>query len=311
VDRSQALLHVATPDPRVGAVVLTYNRVDTVLQTVRQLRALPERPTVVVVDNGSSDGTPERLRKLFPEVRCITLHGNPGAAGRNAGAIACERPYLAFCDDDACWEPGAMGRAANALEQYPHLAAVAGRVLVGPDGRTDPLSEQLAASPLISSVPLPGPAILGFLAGCVMIRRSAFLQVGGYEQRFFIGGEEELLALDLARAGWSLAYLEDVTIRHAPSPASRDNHRRRWTQERNRLWVFWMRRPARHALAETARVARHATRDVVARRAVVEAVRGLPWALRRRRVVPPAVERQIRQLERRRSDADRHEVQRS
>ena len=71
-----------TGDARVGVSILTYNRADEVSRTVERMLALPERPPIVVVDNGSTDGTPELLGRRFPELRCLTAPGNPGAAGR-------------------------------------------------------------------------------------------------------------------------------------------------------------------------------------------------------------------------------------
>jgi GT2 family glycosyltransferase len=283
-------------DARVGVSILTHNRVDEVCRTVARMLALPERPRVVVVDNGSTDGTAATLRARFPEVRCLVLQGNLGAAGRNAGIAALETPYVALCDDDTWWEPGSLARAAALLDAYPRLAVLTGRVLVGPENRLDPTCQEMADSPIRGAGPLPGPALVGFLAGASMIRRSAFLQVGGFEPRFFIGGEEELLTLDLLSAGWELAYVEDVVVHHHPSEASRDMSRRRATVARNHLWVAWMRYPWRWAVRSTARTAWAARRDPAKRAGLRAALPGLPWALRRRRAVPAEVQRRLRQL---------------
>ncbi len=283
-------------DPRVGVSILTYNRVDEVSRTVERMLALPERPRVVVVDNGSTDGTPDILRRRFPGVRCLTLSGNPGAAGRNAGVAALDTPYVALCDDDTWWEPGSLRRAADLLDQYARLALIAGRVLIGSENRLDPICRVMEASPIRAGVALPGPALLGFLACAAMVRRSAYLQVGGFERRFFIGGEEELLALDLVAAGWELAYVDDVVVHHHPSSSSRDPAGRQRVMTRNHLWVAWMRHPPVWALRCTAHVVWEARRSGPARAALGEALRGLPWALARRRVVPPAIQRRLGQL---------------
>ena len=65
---------------------------------------------------------------------------------------------------------------------------------------------------------MPEPLVLGFLAGASVVRRHAVLDVGGFEPRFFLGGEEQLLAIDLRAAGWCLAYVDDVVVHHHPSP---------------------------------------------------------------------------------------------
>jgi GT2 family glycosyltransferase len=258
--------------------------------------SLRELPRIVVVDNGSTDGTPVALGRRFPSVRCLALSGNPGASGRNAGVAALDTPYAALCDDDTWWQPGSLRLAAILLDGHPRLAAVAGRVLVGPDNRLDPVCREMATSPIQVDTPLPGPALLGFLACAVVVRRSALLEVGGFEKRFFIGGEEELLILDLLAAGWELCYVADLVIHHHPSEASRDPAGRQRVMVRNHLWVACMRYPWPSALKAPADAARAALIDQPSRAALGEAVRGLPWTLRRRRLVSPEVQRRLRQL---------------
>jgi len=126
-------------------------------------------------------------------------------------------PCVAFCDDDSWWEDGALDLAVEILDHYPEVAALCGRVLLGADCREDPTCAEMARSPL-PSAKLPGPALLGFIACAVVFRRDAYLQDGGYEARFFIGGEEALLTLDLAAAGWRIAYAPQLTVHHHPSP---------------------------------------------------------------------------------------------
>ncbi len=77
----------------------------------------------------------------------------------------------------------------------------------------------MAASPLPERHGIPGRVLLGFMAGAVVVRAEAFRAVGGYDPRFFIGSEEETLAVKLARAGWQMRYLEDLVVRHEPSLA--------------------------------------------------------------------------------------------
>jgi GT2 family glycosyltransferase len=139
---------------------------------------------------------------------------------------------------------------------------------------------------------LPGRPILGFIAGAAVVRRDAFLAAGGFERRMMVGGEETLLAVDLARAGCDLAYVEDVVAHHHPSPA-RDPVRRRAIMRRNALWTAWLRRSPSRAAAHTVRLARDAVRDPASLRALAEAAQAAGWAMRRRRAVPAALDREL------------------
>lgn len=284
-------------DDRVTVVVLTYNREQELLRTVDRLARLPEDPTIIVVDNASSDGTVARIEASYPAVQVLRMNTNMGAAARNAGIRHAATKYVALCDDDTWWTEGSLRAAADVMERHAQVAVVTARVLVGPDQREDPTCRAMAKSSLPRSVDLPGPAILGFLAGASIVRRSAWLEVGGFEPRLFLGGEEALVAYDLAEAGWSMLYLAGATVRHMPS-SHRDTALRRRHLIRNALWIAWMRRPSVSAWRETRRALVRLKTDPVVRNGFLDALRGLPWVWRRRRAISPRVETLIRMLER-------------
>ncbi len=149
---------------------------------------------------------------------------------------------------------------------------------------------------------------MSILAGASVLRCDAFREAGGFSPRLFLGGEEELLAADLAAHGWVLCYLPGATLHHQAS-ALRDPTRRRWLGIRNTLWFTWLRRPPAAALRRTAELAASVPRDTVSASAFAAAAAGLPWVLRERRTVPPSVEASIRLLdEPRRQSAARQYV---
>jgi GT2 family glycosyltransferase len=283
-------------DARVAVVVITHQRRDELLLALSRLRELPEKPHVVVVDNGSTDGTAEAVRAQHPWVELIASPENLGAVGRNIGVARLATPYVAFCDDDTWWEPGSLRAAADVLAAHPRLAVVTARILVEPGGAEDPIVAELRDSPVVGADWLPGPALGSFLAGASVLLRAAFTEVGGFSERLWLGGEEELMAGDLAAAGWELCYLPQLTVHHQASSA-RDPHRRRADGIRNTLWTTWLRRPLRPALRRTLHLLRTVPRDRVTARGLVAAVRGLPWVVRERRVLPPHAEARFAALE--------------
>jgi GT2 family glycosyltransferase len=210
-----------------------------------------------------------------------------GAAARNIGVQQVRTPYVAFCDDDSWWARGSLAMAADILDHYPKVAALCGRVLLGGAGIEDPICADLAASPLPSEG-LPGRALLGFMACAVVFRRQAYLDAGGYEERFFVGGEEELLSLDLAAAGWSIVYAPQLTVHHHPS-SRRDNAARQQIVLRNALWVAWLRLPIASAWQETRRLCGSAPDRRVLLGALSEVLREVPWVWRARKVLPASV----------------------
>ena len=276
-------------------VIATRNRRERLLCTLDRLAELPERPAVVVVDNGSRDGVVTAARRHPIAATVIELGENRGAAARNTGTKAAGSEYVAFSDDDSWWQAGALTRAAALLDGHPTLAVIAARVLVGPQRRLDPTCAVMAASPLDRDDALPGPSVLGFVACAAVVRRSAFLATGGFERRLGIGGEEELLAIDLAARGDRLAYVDDVVAIHEPAHAVRPGRDR--ATLRNSLLVAWLRRPGGDALRRSVGLLeRHRDRRQ-ALLAVLDALRATRWVIGERRAIPPALARELRALD--------------
>jgi GT2 family glycosyltransferase len=278
-----------TENPRVTVVVATMNR----LRALQ--RSLPRHPgPVILVDNGSTDGTVGFVRRHFPRVRVIEAGRNLGAPARNLGVQLAETPYVAFADDDSWWADGSLERAAGLFDAHPRLAVLGARVLVGARERLDPVSEEMRRSPLGTAGDLPGPSVLGFLACGAVVRREAFLEAGGFDDVIFFFGEEERLAVDLAAKGWGLAYVDDVVAHHHPTPP-RDPAARQSLAVRNAVLTAVLRRPwrvvARRSLDAVRRgpAGWHGLRTALPR---------LSRALRERRELPPEVEQASRLLER-------------
>ncbi|PWR07169.1 glycosyl transferase [Micromonospora sicca] len=275
-----------TPDLTI--VVATRNRRD-------QLLALLPRHTapVIVVDNGSDDGTPAAVARALPHVRVVELGRNAGAgAARNVGVALADTPFVAFADDDSYWAPGSLERAGELLRTHPRTALLTGRVLVGRAGRLDPISAGMARAPLGTAPDAPGPTVLGFLACAVVLRRAAYRQVGGFAERLGTYGEEALLAMDLAAAGWHLAYVPELVAHHLPAPTGRDPRARRRIEARNRVLTAALRRPGRVVRAVVAET----WRDPAGRAGLADAARKLGWVLRQRRPLPAAVEADLATL---------------
>jgi Glycosyl transferase family 2 len=240
----------------------------------------------VVVDQGS-----DPVPRLGHRVTVFRPGRNLGACGRNLGVASCDTPYVAFSDDDSWWADGSLAAAADLFDAHPRLGLLAASVCVEPDGRPDPFNDLLAASPLPGGG--PGRPILGFMACASVVRRTAFLEVGGFAANIGVGGEEERVALDLASAGWELRYVADLRAHHAPEPGGRDGRQRRAV--RNGIWTAWQRLPVGLALRSTVGLMRSGDGHE-ALLGGIDALRGLPLALRERRPVTPAVVAQRRLL---------------
>jgi GT2 family glycosyltransferase len=272
----------------VTVVVASRNRRDDLLRTLPRHEA-----PVILVDNGSTDGTVEAVRTAHPQVTVLPLPRNEGAHGRTRGVRAAGTGFVAFADDDSWWAPGDLARAVKVLRAHPRLAVLNARILVGPEERLDPVCAEMADSALGIPDDLPGPSLLGFVACGAIVRTEAFLAVGGFDPVVRFPGEEERVALDLAAAGWGMAYVDEVTVHHHPSPRRDAPARRQAAIWRARVLTGLMRYPA----AELPGLLRRAVQaGEPGRRGLARAVRDVPGALRRRQPAPPAVWAEVRRL---------------
>jgi GT2 family glycosyltransferase len=150
-------------------------------------------------------------------------------------------------------------------------------------------------SPITTPPAFPGKCILGFVACGAIVRKEAFLSAGGFHRYFGVGGEEALLALDMAEKGWLLAYFPDLLAFHEPSPL-RNKTRRKQLVVRNHLWSVWLRRSLRGVFAETSPFIKKAITDGHVRKGVLEALAGLPWILQERKPLRAELEQEVRKL---------------
>src|SRR5262249_52132283 len=120
-----------TAKPLISVVIVTWNRKNDVLETVRAVRSQAyENHQIVVVDNGSNDGTAEALRHADPAVDVVALPRNVGpAAGRTPGTDAAKGEIVFFLDSDASPAPETLGVVADKLIERPDVAGIACKVL--------------------------------------------------------------------------------------------------------------------------------------------------------------------------------------
>jgi GT2 family glycosyltransferase len=274
----------------VTVVVASRNRREELLTTLPRHEA-----PVVLVDNASTDGSVQAVREAHPEVTVIALDRNEGAHARTRGVARAGTPFVAFADDDSWWAPGDLGRAVAIMRAHPRLAVLNARIVVGPEERLDPVCAEMAASALGTPADLPGPALLGFVACGALVRTEAFDAVGGFDPVVRFPGEEERLALDLAAAGWGLAYVDGLTVHHHPSTSRDPDTVRQAGIWRSRVLTALMRYPLRDTAGQLLRVARAGRPGL---RGLAGALPRVGAALRARRVLPQHVMDGVRELAR-------------
>jgi len=219
----------------IDVVVVSYNRRDLLERCLASLRESGRTTRVFVVDNDSSDGSAGLVSDHYPEVELILNDANVGfAAAVNRGVKRGHAPAVLLLNSDAAVETTTLDVLERALEVDPRLAAVGPRI-VGDDGtlelstgRTMSLLNE-AWFKLVKTVGGSQGWLLGWslrrhyasdrdtgslTAACLLIRREAYEDVAGLDERFFLYAEDVDLCRRLRQAGWRLRYVAQATVRH-------------------------------------------------------------------------------------------------
>ncbi|WP_204081787.1 glycosyltransferase family 2 protein [Mycobacterium riyadhense] len=228
-------------------VAVTYSPGPHLERFLASLSLATERPVgVLLADNGSTDGTPEAAVERYPNVRLLPTGGNLGygtAVNRTVAQLGKEGPVgdEAWVDDwvivanpDVQWGPGSIDALLDAAARWPRAGAL-GPLIRDPDGSVYPSARHLPSLVRGSMHAVLGPfwprnpwtatyrqerfepseRSVGWLSGsCLLVRRSAFNQVGGFDERYFMYMEDVDLGDRLGKAGWLSVYVPSAEVLH-------------------------------------------------------------------------------------------------
>ena len=199
---------------------------------------------ILVVDNASSDGSPEMIEEEFPQVRLFRSKTNLGFGAANNVALAeAKGRYFVLLNSDAFFEPGALGLAIRHMDETPDCG-IGGARLVGRDGAMQPsarmfhsiLRDMLVLTGLAAKRPKSRifgafdrtwadpneAAAVDWVPGAFSILRpEAIAKVGMFDPAFFLYYEEVDLCLRIRQAGYTVWYWPDVVVIHVGGESSR------------------------------------------------------------------------------------------
>jgi GT2 family glycosyltransferase len=240
----------------LSIVLVCWNNRDYLDQCLRSLYESGMRHAfdIVVVDNGSTDGTQQMLKERYPEVAIIQNAGNVGLGkASNQGIDATCGRYVLLLNNDTIVNGRSFDTMIEFLERSPKSAAVGGKLL-NPDGTIQAcynhfstLWEELSVATRLGELHRPGyPAVMyaeevqsvdWLGSACLLLRRSALDQVGLLDESFFIYGDEADLQYRLKKAGWEVHYLPQVSTIHFGG-RSMDRWRRRKMVYRGKILFY-------------------------------------------------------------------------
>jgi GT2 family glycosyltransferase len=305
----------------VAAVVLNYDGralLDVIMPSLE--RQTLDDLKVLVVDNGSRDGSADYVRERWPSAELLVLPDNVGvAAALNRGLHATRGfEYVALLNNDLELEPDYLELLVQTLERHPEAGSATGKMLNFHDrerfdGAGDVFMWSSAAThrgygerdegQYDRAEPVFSPC-----AGAAVYRQTAFERVGGFEEDFFAYLEDVDWGLRAQLAGLTARYEPRAVAFHMGGATTQSDRRRYDTlQRRNQIWLVVKDYPAGALLRHGGKVLLHqggwivaAARDGMLRQqlaAVAAALRGLPRMLRKRRAVQRTVRVPLSQLD--------------
>lgn len=238
----------------VSVVLVNFRGTNDTLEAIKYLGEVDwpqERLEIIVVENASGDDSAERLRTEAQHVTLIVSPTNDGfAGGCNKGVAHSSGEYIALLNNDARPDPAWIRAAVARFEESPAVGAVASKVLDWEGRLVDYIGSAMTwygmgYKPLTGELPPRVPdasADVLFGTGSAMfVRRSAFDEIGGFDERYFMFFEDVDLGWRLNLRGWRFVY-EPASLafhKHHASMSSFGSFKETYLLERNALYTLY------------------------------------------------------------------------
>lgn len=234
----------------VSVITLNWNRKQDALQTLESIQQQTYSPReILVVDNGSTDGSVEEVRAAYPDVQVIELPRNVGVQGYNEGIARARGEYIVLIDNDMdLLQTNTFERIVDCFAADSKLGAVALQVRDQSRIQLSPNNPKYWEE---KGDDARGYPCSTFDGGGVAFRKTVLGQVGGYLPQFFVYHSEVDLSTRIWDAGYDIRYFPAIAVCHRESPVARDPAKQTFYATRNFLWYIWIYFPAGLALRES------------------------------------------------------------
>jgi N-acetylglucosaminyl-diphospho-decaprenol L-rhamnosyltransferase len=263
-------------------VTVTYSPGPHLHRFLATLSHATDRPVkVIMADNGSTDGSPEDAQQEFPNARLLRTGGNLGYGGainRAVAEVTKENDNLdlfVVANPDVAWGPASIDQLIEAAGRWPR-AGTLGPLIRDPDGSVYPSARHLPSlirggmhavvGPLWRRNPWtaayrqdrlePSERPVGWLSGsCLLVRKAAFDEVAGFDDRYFMYMEDVDLGDRLGKAGWQNVYVPSAEILHDKGHATGRDPARNLAAHHTSTYIYladrhprWWQAPLRWAM---------------------------------------------------------------
>jgi GT2 family glycosyltransferase len=222
--------------PSVSVIIVNWNRLDDVLASLRVLSRIGASVEILVVDNGSTDGSTERLA-CIEEIRLIALPENVGpATARNVAIGVARGRHLLFLDSDATITGPAIRRLVDRMDRDPSIGVIGCRIV---NYRSRAIDQWIYAEARDTHARREFETY-SFSAAGAIVRAETLRRAGPFWDDLFIYNEELDISIRIIRSGYRILYSPDAEVYHRASEAGRVHSSSYWFyQIRNQIWIFF------------------------------------------------------------------------
>lgn len=191
---------MSDPNPLVTINILSYNKKTRLFENITQFyNKINDMIEVIVIDNGSDDGTTDMILTNFPNIYLIPLETNIGVSAWNIGAAKARGEYILFLDDDAYIEPNKIERLIDIMK-FHRLDLIYPKI-INPETQYE-FTENYPTG------------LLSFWGCCVIIRKFVFEKLIGFDTNIFIWAHELEFTIRLHDQNFNIAFYPEVTAFH-------------------------------------------------------------------------------------------------
>jgi len=249
---------VNTTVPDVSIIIVNYNTADHIGACLGSLGSDGAfSREVFVIDNASKDESVRRIREGYPWVHLIANVQNRGFAAANNQALPlCRGSYLYYLNPDArLTDPALIGECVRFMNRHPSVG-LAGTRLINPDGSLqESVSLRYPGQKFAESEIGRLPGAIACVLGASMFSRAGLIrQIGGFDERFLLYGEDQDLCLRIRKAGYEIGYIEQAAVVHYGGQSERQSIPAEvWKKKTRAEYLFYRKHYSRETTARIRR----------------------------------------------------------
>jgi hypothetical protein len=200
----------------VSVIIVSYNTAAATVECLKSVEAAKGSKEIVVVDNASTDQSAHNIRQPFPDIQLMVNERNRGFAAANNQALPlCRGRCIIYLNPDTIVKPDAIGKAVAFMDRHPNIG-LAGAKILNPDGSLQESVSRRYPGEKFTRGETDGLAgNIACVLGAFMIARKSLLdELHGFDEDFFLYGEDQDLAWRIREKGFSIGYIEDAEVFH-------------------------------------------------------------------------------------------------